>query len=180
MKRTRHGRCRGLSPPVATCPVRARPVELPRDSDAVESKRGREASVSCSGVEWATGNATEVAVSESETEKEDRAAKRAKIRALNDVFRKTFRGGRVMITAGVTALPAKTQQKVFQKIQEFDAFDDERDPWDNHGFVSVEHDGQTFFAKIDYYNPDLEGHSEDASDPQKTCRVMTIMLAEEY
>ena len=66
MKRTRHGRCRGdapcrgLSPPVATCPVRARPVEPSRDSDAVESKRGREASVSFSGVEWAAGNATEV------------------------------------------------------------------------------------------------------------------------
>ena len=119
-------------------------------------------------------------MSESETEKEDRAAKRAKIRALNDVFRKTFRGGRVMTTAGVAALPAKTQQKVFQKIQEFDAFDDERDPWDNHGFVSVEHDGQTFFAKIDYYNRDLTAHSKDAADPEKTCRVMTIMLAEEY
>ena len=115
-----------------------------------------------------------------DTGKEDNGAKRAKIRALNDVFRKTFRGGRVMITAGVAALPAKTQQNVFQKIQEFDAFDDERDPWDNHGFVSVEHDGQTFFAKIDYYNRDLTAHSKDATDPQKTCRVMTIMLAEEY
>ena len=38
----------------------------------------------------------------------------------------------------------------------------------------------TATAKIDYYNCDLSGHSEDAADPQKTCRVMTIMLAEEY
>ena len=78
-------------------------------------------------------------------------AKRAKMRALNDDFRRTFRGGRVMITAGVNALTHTVQRAVFQKIQAFDAFDDERDPWDNHGFVSVEHDGQTFFAKIDLY-----------------------------
>ena len=111
--------------------------------------------------------------------KEDEVVKRAKIRALNDAFRKTFRGGRAMMTVGVAALPAKTQQ-VFQKIQTFDAFDDEHAPWGQHDFVSVDHDGQTFFAKIDYYNRDLSGHSEDATDPQKTCRVMTIMLAEEY
>ena len=115
-----------------------------------------------------------------DTEKEDKNAKRAKIRALNDAFRKTFRGGRVMMTAGVTALADAVQQAVFQKIQAFDAFDDENDPWGKHDFVSVEHDGQTFFAKIDYYNRDLSGHSEDATDPEKTCRVMTIMLAEEY
>ena len=66
------------------------------------------------------------------------------------------------------------------RSEDFDAFDDENDPWGEHDFVSVEHDGQTFFAKIDYYNRDLSGHSEDATDPEKTCRVMTIMLAEEY
>jgi Protein of unknown function (DUF3768) len=115
-----------------------------------------------------------------DTEKEDKSAKRAKIRALNDAFRKSFRGGRVMMTAGVNALADAVQRAVFQKIQEFDAFDDENDPWGEHDFVSVEHDGQTFFAKIEYYNRDLSGHSEDATDPAKTCRVMTIMLAEEY
>ena len=65
-------------------------------------------------------------------------------------------------------------------IRSFDAFDDDNDPWGEHDFVSVELDGQTYFAKIDCYDRKFEAHSEDAADPEKTCRVMTIMLAEEH
>jgi hypothetical protein len=113
-------------------------------------------------------------------EKEDKSAKRAKIRALNDAFRKSFRGGRVMMTAGVAALEATVRNAVVEKIRSFDAFDNDNDPWGEHDFVSVELDGQTYFAKIDYYDRKFEAHSEDAADPEKTCRVMTIMLAEEH
>jgi hypothetical protein len=49
-----------------------------------------------------------------------------------------------------------------------------------HGFVSVEHDGTTYFAKIDYYTPDLSMGSDDPSDPSQTTRVLTIMRADEY
>ena len=113
-------------------------------------------------------------------ESEDRNAGRSKIRALNDAFRKTFWGGRVMMTAGVAALENPVRNVVVEKIKAFDAFDDDNDPWGKHDFISIEHDGQTFFAKIDCYNRDLSGHSEDATNPEKTCRVITIMLAEEY
>ncbi len=116
-----------------------------------------------------------------ESDKEDdENTKRAKIRTLNDALRKTFPGGKVMMTAGVAALDEVAQRAVFGKIQAFAEFDDDNDPWGEHDFVSVEHDGQTFFAKIDYYDRKLEAHSEDAADPEKTCRVMTIMLAEEH
>ena len=84
-------------------------------------------------------------------ENEDRRAKRAKIRALNDAFRKTFWGGRVLMTAGVAALENTVRNAVVEKIKAFDAFDDDNDPWGEHDFVSVEHDGQTYFAKIDLY-----------------------------
>ena len=121
-----------------------------------------------------------LAVRNDDRESEDRNARRTKIRALNDAFRKTFWGGRVMMTAGVAALENPVRNVVVEKIKAFDAFDDDNDPWGEHDFVSVEHDGQTYFAKIDYYDRKLEAHSEDAADPEKTCRVMTIMLAEEH
>ena len=85
-----------------------------------------------------------------------------------------------MMTAGVAALEVAERNAVVEKIRAFDAFDDDNDPWGEHDFVSVELDGQTFFAKTDYYDRKLEAHSEDAADPDKTCRVMTIMLAEEH
>ena len=95
---------------------------------------------------------------ENEKTRGDAGARRAKIRALNDALRTTFRGGLVMMTAGVAALEKGGQQTVFRKIEAFAAFDDDNDPWGEHDFVSVEHEGQTFFAKIAYYNRHLKAH----------------------
>jgi hypothetical protein len=104
----------------------------------------------------------------------------ARIRALNDVLRTTFTGGRVMMSAGVAALDEADQAAVLEKVRMFDAFDDGNDPHREHDFVSVEHNGEKFFAKIDYYTPDLSAGSEDPSDRAQTARVMTIMRADEY
>ena len=48
-------------------------------------------------------------------EKEDNGAKRAKIRALNDAFRTTFRGGRVMMTTGVNTLADAARERSFRR-----------------------------------------------------------------
>ncbi len=69
-------------------------------------------------------------------------ANAAKIRALNDQFRKTGRGGRVMLTHGIQALGQKAVQDIIAKIAAFDAFTVDNDPWDEHDFGKIVHDGQ--------------------------------------
>jgi hypothetical protein len=103
-----------------------------------------------------------------------------RIRQLNNAFRTTFVGGQVLMTAGVSALPDKAKSEVLSKVQTFNDFNRENDPYGEHDFVNFEHDGERYFAKIDYYSPDMQGGSEDAADPQKTTRVLTIMRADEY
>ncbi len=107
-------------------------------------------------------------------------SKTDRIRELNDAFRTTFVGGCVVVTAGIEALPAATKAAVLAKVRSFDSFDRENDPHGEHDFVSFDHEGETYFAKIDYYAPDMEGGSQDPADPQKTTRVLTVMRADEY
>ena len=111
---------------------------------------------------------------------QDDTARTAIIRSLNDQFRKTFIGGAVVITAGIAALDEATRQRIFAAVQQFDAFDEDNDPWHEHDFGAVEVDGERVFFKLAYYDLTRAMHSEDAADPNKTERVMTIMLADEY
>jgi hypothetical protein len=41
-------------------------------------------------------------------------------------------------------------------------------------------DGAKLYFKVDYYDRHYKYMSEDPADPEKTKRVMTILLAEEY
>ncbi len=106
----------------------------------------------------------------------------AKIRALNDAFRTTLdqRLGRVMMTAGVDALPSDVKAMVVRRVATFSAFDAENDPHGEHDFGSFTLAGRKFFFKLDYYDSAMEFGSEDPADAAKTTRVLTIMLAEEY
>ena len=102
-----------------------------------------------------------------------------KIALLNDAFRRSFSGGKVMMTAGVYALPDMVKAAALQKSATFDAFTDDNDPYGEHDFGSFELCGRKFFW-IEYYDRDMQYGSEGPSDPAKTTRVMTVMLASEY
>jgi Protein of unknown function (DUF3768) len=103
-----------------------------------------------------------------------------RIRLLNDNFRATLVGGRMVMTAGVNALPVDTKARVLLAVQSFDTFTEDNDPHHEHDFGSFEIEGETYFFKLDYYAPDMDGGSEDPADPEKTARVLTIMRADEY
>jgi hypothetical protein len=102
------------------------------------------------------------------------------IRVLNDNFRSTFIGGRVVMSAGVAALPLCGRAQVLINTRNFTDFNEGNDPYDEHDFGGFEVAGERFFWKIDYYDRDMIVGSEDPADPDKTTRVLTIMLADEY
>ena len=104
----------------------------------------------------------------------------SRICELNDAFRTTFQGGKVMMTSGVNELPACVKADALLHVATFSAFTEENDPHAEHDFGSFEIVGRKFFWKIDYYDRELQHGSEDAADPEKTTRVLTLMLAEEY
>jgi hypothetical protein len=95
-------------------------------------------------------------------------------------FRKSFSGGKVVMTASVDALPAIVKANALLEVARFDRFTPDNDPWGEHDFGSFELVGRTFFWKLDYFDANMEFGSEDPSDPEQTTRVLTLMLAEDY
>ena len=102
------------------------------------------------------------------------------IRTLNDEFRQTFVGGRVMMTDGINALPDVIKAQVLSSVRQFTDFTPDDDPHGEHDFGAFEVDGEKFFWKIDYYDQWMQFASPNPSDPDVTTRVLTIMLADEY
>ncbi|MET4177765.1 hypothetical protein ABIB99_008895 [Bradyrhizobium sp. LA6.1] len=103
-----------------------------------------------------------------------------KIALLNDAFRNTFRGGKVMMTIGVAELADCVKAEALRQVADFSEFTPENDPHGEHDFGSFDLVGRKFFWKIDYYDKDMRHGSEDPSSPERTLRVLTLMLASEY
>lgn len=103
-----------------------------------------------------------------------------RIRLLNDMLREGYPTGEVMITRAVQALPSIKRDILLLAVQHYSDFDNGNDPYGEHDFGSLEFDGRVWFWKIDYYDLDRNHASPDPADPDVTCRVMTIMSADEY
>ena len=102
------------------------------------------------------------------------------ITSLNDAFRSSLVGGKVLLTQGVDALGTDEKTRLLTAGMTYTAFSGDTDPWGEHDFGSIDQDGTRYFWKIDYYDPYGENGSEDQADPAKTLRVLTIMRADEY
>jgi hypothetical protein len=103
-----------------------------------------------------------------------------RIQVLNDQFRQTLIGGRVMMTAGVAAMADNDRRTLLNRVRHFDEFTSENDPYGEHDFGSIDIGGCRYFFKIDYYDPTLTCGSSDAIYEAATQRVMTLMRADEY
>jgi hypothetical protein len=100
-----------------------------------------------------------------------------RIRELNDAFRRTFAGGKVMMTSGVDELPDCVKAEALRQVATFSDFTPDNDPHGEHDFGSFTLVGRKFFWKIDLYEePNVKG----ANGEPVVTRVLTIMLANEY
>lgn len=102
------------------------------------------------------------------------------IRGLNDSFRASFEGGKVLVTQGIQSLGPAATLVILQAVARFKEFTRANDPHDEHDFGGFEYGDLTVFWKIDYYDEELELASPDPADPAVTTRVLTVMLASEY
>ena len=104
-----------------------------------------------------------------------------RIRDLNDRFRRLRQGsGKVFVTAGIEALGPVFVAEALCAVRAFDAFTPDNDPHGEHDFGAIHVQGTRVFWKLDYYDPALSAGSEDPADETQTCRVLTVMLAQEY
>ena len=110
----------------------------------------------------------------------EQAQERSRVRDLNDTLRRSLTGGRVMMSRGVEALGYDNIAKILGLVRTYDSFQAGDDPYQEHDFGKVDHDGRTVFWKIDYFDRQLICGSDDPSDPAVTTRVLTILLAEEW
>lgn len=102
------------------------------------------------------------------------------IKTLNDNFRKSFSGGKVMLTCGISAKSQNEVAEILSEVRRFDNFTKANDPYGEHDFGSFDYNGEKIFWKIDYYDKSYQFYSADPSNLNVTNRVMTVMLASEY
>jgi hypothetical protein len=60
--------------------------------------------------------------------------KTERIRALNDRFRRSFQGGRILLTRGVQARGEAAVAAILERVRQFDAFTADNDPHGEHDF----------------------------------------------
>ena len=121
----------------------------------------------------------------------------ARIARLNDRARQAMGlACTAFVTVGFRSLPDADQSRVRELIETYDAFDEDSDPHGERDFGAVyqlgdgrwttdrprvrDDERERVFWKLDYYDRDLRFASEDAADPARTRRVLTIMLSDEY
>jgi hypothetical protein len=101
--------------------------------------------------------------------------RRAKIAALNDQVRTTFRGGRVQMTRNVYDLDDRLRGRALSVLARYNKFDAESEH-DSGLFIFA---GFAFEWRIEYRSVDGYGRSPDPADATKTFRVLTLFVVDD-
>lgn len=103
-----------------------------------------------------------------------------KIRELNDNHRRDIPYSKTVYTIGINELWEDAVYEILDKVRGFRDFNYDNDPYETHEFGAFDYEGTKIYFKIDCFDTDYRYWSEDASDPKKTKRVLTILTADEY
>jgi len=96
--------------------------------------------------------------------------RRAKIIALNDRLRTTFKGGRVQMTPSVYELDDRLRGRALSVLARYNKFHSESE----HDWGTFIFAGFSFEWRIEYRSKEGVGISPDPADPDKTFRVLTL------
>ena len=72
------------------------------------------------------------------------------IQLINDNFRKTFQGGKVVLTRGIRALPKMEIAEIMLKVSKFNDFTVANDPYEEHDYGSFEYHGNKIIWKNNF------------------------------
>ncbi len=87
----------------------------------------------------------------------------------------------IIMTRGIAGLGPKAQYAILKLVRDYDEFTEDNDPHGERDFGTFTSEGEKIIWKIDYYDKHNTARaSQDPTDLERTIRVLTIMLADEY
>ena len=105
---------------------------------------------------------------------------KARVRDLNDQFRKDRKGGYYSLTKSMVALGYEKCTEVLQAIAAYDGFTSDNDPPGLHDFGCLTLDGELYFWNIDYLDKSQTSDSPDPADASVTIRFLEIMSSSDF
>lgn len=103
-----------------------------------------------------------------------------RIRELNDEHRRRIPETKTVLTMGIDDLWKDAVYEILREIRDFRDFNEWNNPHFENDFGAFDYKGKKIYFKIDYFDKEYRYGSEDPSDPDKTWRILTAMLADEY